>query len=227
VSPVLLAAIFSVSSGLGYALPAIVGLESMGVPSPGETALILAAVLASQGKLNVILVLVIGVSSAIIGDNIGYWLGRWLGQEVLERPGPFQKRRKLLIAAGNRFFDKHGGKAVFLARWVALVRVAAAWLAGINRMPFLHFFAWNALGGITWGTTIVLVGYYGGKKVADAITHYGLFAAVGIGVVIVIVLAVIRRRERRAHKAAEEQLSADQSEAEASGSSSSAHELMQ
>jgi membrane protein DedA with SNARE-associated domain len=248
-SPIVLGAIISVSSGLGYALPAVVGLESMGVPSPGETALILAAVLASQGKLNVILVLVIGVSSAIIGDNIGYWLGRWLGQEVLERPGPFQKRRKLLIASGNRFFEKHGGKAVFLARWVALVRVAAAWLAGINRMPFLHFFAWNALGGITWGTAVVLVGYYGGHTAADAITHYGLIAAVVIGAVIIAVLAFTRARERRAHQEAEKELStgaggpkddppasaadqsesddSDQSDADESGSSSSAQEFMQ
>ena len=108
-----LAALISVSGGLGYALPAIVGLESMGVPSPGETALVLAAVLASEGKLQIWLVIVIAAASAIVGDNIGYWLGRLIGREVLEAPGPFQKRRKRLIAIGQRFFDKHGGKAVF------------------------------------------------------------------------------------------------------------------
>jgi membrane protein DedA with SNARE-associated domain len=196
-----LAAIISVSSGLGYALPAVIGLESLGVPSPGETAMILAAVLASQGKLNIILVIVIGCASAIIGDNIGYFLGRKLGREVLEAPGPLQKRRKRVIAAGDRFFQKHGGKAVFLARWVALVRVAAAWLAGINRMRFLHFFMWNAAGGITWGVAVGLVGYYGGKKVADAITHYGLFAAVGVGVAVVAFLSFSKWRERRAEQA--------------------------
>ncbi|MDQ6607812.1 MAG: DedA family protein, partial [Actinomycetota bacterium] len=83
-----LAAIFSVSSGLGYLLPAVIGLESMGIPSPGETALVLAAVLASQGKLQIWLVLLIGISSAIVGDNIGYWLGRKLGRDVLEADGP-------------------------------------------------------------------------------------------------------------------------------------------
>lgn len=196
-TPLVVAAIINVTSGLGYALPTIVGLESLGVPSPGETALIAAAVLASQGKLNVILVLVIGIASAIIGDNIGYFLGRKIGREVIEAKGPFQKRRKMLIAAGDRFFTKHGGKAVFLARWVALVRVAAAWLAGINEMKFLHFFAWNALGGITWGTTVTLVGYYGGKSAADAITHYGLIAAVVIAVVIIAVVVVMKVRERR------------------------------
>jgi membrane protein DedA with SNARE-associated domain len=196
-SPFILAALISVSNGLGYVLPTIVGLESLGVPSPGETALIAAAVLASQGKLNVILVLVIGVSSAIVGDNIGYFLGRKIGREVLEAKGPLQKRRKMLIAAGDRFFTKHGGKAVFLARWVALVRVAAAWLAGINEMKFIHFFAWNALGGITWGTTVTLVGYYGGKSAADAITHYGLIAAVVLAVAVVALFVVMKIRERR------------------------------
>ena len=86
------AAIFGISSSLGYLLPAIIGLESMGVPSPGETALVLAAVLASQGKLQIWLVLVIGIASAIIGDNIGYLLGRKLGREVLEAPGPVPAR---------------------------------------------------------------------------------------------------------------------------------------
>ena len=80
-----IAAIIGVSSGLGYLLPAIIGLESMGVPSPGETALVLAAVLASQGKLDIGLVILIGVASAILGDNIGYLLGRKLGRDVLRR----------------------------------------------------------------------------------------------------------------------------------------------
>src|ERR1039457_6984829 len=84
-----LAAIFGISNSLGYLLPAIIGLESMGVPSPGETALILAAVLASAGKLQIWLVIVIAAASAILGDNAGYWLGRRFGRDVLEAPrGP-------------------------------------------------------------------------------------------------------------------------------------------
>src|ERR1700721_2844177 len=109
---VVLGAIISVSSNLGYALPAVIGLESLGVPSPGETALVLAAVLASEHKLNIVLVIVIASASAIVGDNIGYLLGRRIGREVLEAPGPLHRRRVRLIAAGDRFFDKHGGKAV-------------------------------------------------------------------------------------------------------------------
>jgi membrane protein DedA with SNARE-associated domain len=198
-----LAAIISVSSSLGYLLPAIIGLESMGVPSPGETALVAAAILASQGKLQIWLVIVIGIASAIIGDNTGYLLGRKIGREVLEAPGPFHRRRVTLIRSGDRFFTRHGGKAVFLARWVALVRVAAAWLAGINHMPFKTFFFWNALGGITWGITFGLVGYYGGHAAANVLGQVGIAGAVCFAVVIVVGLIVLRRRERREDEAAQ------------------------
>jgi membrane-associated protein len=198
------AAIFAISSGLGYLLPAIIGLESMGIPSPGETALILAAVLASQGKLDIVLVIVIGVASAIIGDNIGYFLGRKVGRDVLEAPGPFHHRRRRLISIGDRFFVKHGPKAVFFGRWIALVRVAAAWLAGINHMRFREFFFWNALGGITWGVTFALVGYFGGKSAAHLIERFGVVAAVVLGVAVVGGLILMKLRERRAERAADE-----------------------
>jgi membrane protein DedA with SNARE-associated domain len=179
------AAIISISGSLGYLLPAIIGLESMGVPSPGETALVLAAVLASQGKLQVWLVIVIGVASAIVGDNLGYLLGRHLGREVLESPGPLRRRRVEVIKAGDGFFQRHGPKAVFFARWIALVRFAAAWLAGINRMPFRQFFFWNALGGITWGVTYGLVGYFAGSAAATAISNFGIYAFVAFGALFV------------------------------------------
>jgi membrane protein DedA with SNARE-associated domain len=199
-----LGAIISVSSKLGYLLPAIIGLESMGIPSPGETALVAAAVLASQGKLQISLVILIGCASAIVGDNIGYWLGRKVGREVLERPGPFYKRRMTLIRVGDEFFEKHGGKTVFLARWIALIRVAAAWLAGINEMKFSHFFVWNALGGITWGVTFGLVGYYAGQAGKKVLAQAGIVGAIVLGVMIVGGLLWLRVRERRAEQAARE-----------------------
>jgi membrane-associated protein len=192
-----LGAIISISSGLGYVLPAIIGLESLGLPSPGETALVLAAVLASQGKLQIWLVILIGVSSAIVGDNIGYLLGRRFGRDVLEHSGPLHRRRLEVIAAGDRFFAKHGPKAVFLARWIALVRFAAAWLAGINEMPFGQFFLYNALGGITWGVTVGLVGYFAGSAAADVITKFGVYAAVALVVLVVAGIAYFKLRERR------------------------------
>src|SRR5437763_15914021 len=192
-----LAASISVSSNLGYLLPAIIGLESMGIPSPGETALVAAAVLASQGKLQIWLVIMIGVASAIIGDNVGYLLGRKFGRQVLEAKGPLYRHRLQAIATGERFFERHGPKAVFLARWVALVRFAAAWLAGINRMPLRLFFFWNALGGISWGVTFALVGYFAGQAGAGVLAKVGIAGAVVLGVMIVGVIVYVTLRERR------------------------------
>ena len=213
----LVGALISLPNSLGYLLPAIIGLESMGIPSPGETALVAAAILASQGKLQIWLVILIGVTSAIVGDNIGFLLGRRLGRDVLIKPGPFQRRRVTVIRAGERFFAKHGAKAVFLARWVALIRFAAAWLAGINRMRISVFFVWNALGGITWGITYGLVGYYGGKAAAGVLAKAGLIGAGVLIAVAIVGMIVARRRERRQ----EAELSSP------SGSSSSDSELMQ
>ncbi len=192
-----LAAIINISSSLGYLLPAVIGLESMGVPSPGETALVLAAVIASQGQLNIWLVILIGVSSAIVGDNLGYWLGRKLGRDVLTAAGPLRRRRQRLVALGDRFYDRHGAKAVFIGRWIALIRFAAAWLAGINEMRFIEFFFWNALGAVTWGLTYGLVGYYGGKGAANVLSQIGIAGAVLLAVAVVVLIVVLRRRERR------------------------------
>ena len=176
----------------------------MGIPSPGETALILAAVLASQGKLQIWLVIVIATASAIVGDNLGYLLGRKLGRRVLTAPGPMQQRRVEVIDAGDRFFDKHGPKAVFIGRWIALVRFAVAWLAGIDHMHFRTFFVYNALGAVTLATSTGLVGFYAGKAAADAITKYGVYAAVALVALIVafVVWGVVRERRLRTGPAA-------------------------
>jgi len=192
-----LGALFGLSSSLGYLLPAIIGLESMGIPSPGETALVLAAILASQGKLHIWLVLVIGIASAIIGDNLGYVLGRQFGRDVFVSRGPLQHHRLRAVEAGDRFFKRHGPKAVFLARWIALVRFAAAWLAGINRMPFRQFFLWNALGGITWGLTYGLAAYFGGHAVSGALGTLGIIGAVILLTTLLGVLLAPRLRARR------------------------------
>lgn len=203
---ILLASLIAATSSLGYLLPAIIGLESFGVPSPGETALITAAVLASEGKLKIWLVLVIGISSAIIGDSIGYELGRHLGREVLTGRGPLRRGRVRAVAAGERFFAKHGSKTVFFARWITGVRSAAAWLAGIDGMPYPRFLAFNAAGAITWGLSYGLVGYFGGAAAANAIKTAGTYALIVIGVILVLLLAFWwwhRRRRRRAEEAGE------------------------
>jgi len=147
---------------------------------------------------------VIATASAIAGDNLGYLLGHKLGRRVLTAPGPMQARRTEVIDAGDRFFAKHGPKAVFIGRWIALVRFAVAWLAGIDHMPFRTFFVYNALGAITWATAYGLVGFYAGKAAADAITKYGVFAALALAAVIIAFVGwhVIRERRRKASTAA-------------------------
>jgi membrane-associated protein len=188
----------TVSSSLGYLLPALVGLESMGIPSPGETALVLACVMASQGKLQIELVIAIAAAAAIVGDNIGYWIGRKAGRRVLTSPrGPFHRRRIALIAYGDKFFAKHGSRAVFLGRWMALVRVTAAWMAGMNHMRFRTFFFWNALGAITWALSVGLVAYFAGEAAVHVIEKVGVGAAVVLGVAIVGVIVWVQVRERR------------------------------
>ena len=195
-----LAAIFSVSSGLGYLLPAIIGLESMGVPSPGETALVAAAVLAGQGHLKIWLVILIAAASAIVGDNVGYLLGRKLGRDVLVSRGPFHAQRARVIEVGDRYFKRHGAKTVFIGRWIAWIRFATAWLAGINGMPFRIFFPWNAFGGITWAITYGLLGYYGGQAVINVIERVGIVAAIVLGLALGGGYLLMKLRERRGRR---------------------------
>jgi membrane protein DedA with SNARE-associated domain len=213
------AAIFTASSGLGYLLPALIGLESMGIPSPGETALVLAAVLASQGKLNIELVILIAIASAIVGDNLGYFLGRHLGRDVLESKGPFHERRAKVIEMGDRYFQKHGAKTVFIGRWIALIRFATAWLAGINGMRFITFFLWNAAGAITWATTYGLVGYFGGNAVAHVLEKVGIIAAIVLAVAVVAGFVYFEVRKRRAEKRLETELEGDDQNLHAAGGS--------
>lgn len=178
-----------------------IGIESMGIPMPGETALIAASIASKTGDLNIYIVIAVAATGAIIGDNIGYWIGRKGGRRLLEHPGPFYNRRMALLVHGDRFFEAHGPKAVFIGRWVALLRVTAAVLAGANRMDARKFFVWNALGGIAWATSVGVLGYLLGATGERLIHEFGIWAAVVAGAALVLVLGYISLRERRALKA--------------------------
>lgn len=175
---------------LGYpALVALVGLESTGVPVPGETALIAAGILARDGQLRIGYVIAAAAVAAIVGDNVGYLIGRTGGRKLLERSGFMEQRRRAIIEKGEPFFERHGPKAVFLGRWLAGLRIAAAWLAGINRMPWHVFLFYNALGGIAWAATVGLAAYELGPTAERLIKDVGLagvavVAITGIGVVL-------------------------------------------
>jgi membrane protein DedA with SNARE-associated domain len=163
------------------ALFLVVMLESAGVPLPGETALIAAGVFASRGELNVAAVIAVAATAAIVGDNLGYWIGRTGGRTVLAR----WRLTEGTLPWAEGFFERHGPKTIFLARFFSILRVTAAWMAGVSRMRWWTFFLWNAAGGICWALLVGLVSYYAGQAAADAISHYGLIAGVAL-----VVLAV-------------------------------------
>ncbi len=164
---------------VGYAaVPTAVALETIGVPVPAETTLVAASVLAAQGRLNIAIVILLATAAAIVGDNVGYLLGRRLGRRVLLAPGPLAPRRRRLVEAGDRFFAQHGGAAVFLGRWVAIGRIASAWLAGADRMPWRRFAIWNAAGGAAWATTVGLAAYALGSAGARWLAIAGTVMAI-------------------------------------------------
>ena len=166
----------------------LIALETSGLPLPGETALVAAAVLASQGHFSIWEVALVATLAAIIGDNVGYWLGRWLGRGFLQRYGVVRRFSERVLPPTERFFRRHGGKAIFLARWFSGLRIAGAWVAGFAHMEWWRFFIWNALGGIAWAVTVSLVAYYAGAAAADAIGHYGL---IGGGVVVGLIVGAL------------------------------------
>jgi membrane protein DedA with SNARE-associated domain len=176
---------------------ALIAAESAGVPLPGETTLIAAAILAARGHYSIVWVIVVAAAAAIIGDNIGYWIGRTGGRALLERWGPIKRYAERVLPPGERFFKKHGGKTVFIGRFVAVLRVTAAWLAGITHMPWWRFFLWNAAGGIVWATGVSLLAFYFGKAAADAVATYGVYALVVIVVGAVIAFVVMRVLKKR------------------------------
>ena len=126
-----------------------VAVESAGVPIPGETVLITAAVLANpqHHQYSLLWVIVVASLAAIIGDNIGYALGRYGGRALIDRWGFVRRYAEKALPPSERFFEKHGSKAVFFGRFVAVLRVTAAWLAGLSHMKWWKFFLWNAAGG--------------------------------------------------------------------------------
>ena len=169
-----------------FILFVLIGMESAGIPLPGETALVAAGVLASRGHFDIVAVIVVAASAAIVGDNAGYWIGRLGGRKLLKRWAWLDRHASRLLPWSERFFARHGAKTIFIGRFVAVLRVTAAWLAGISKMSWWRFLVWNAAGGVCWAVLVGLVAYYAGQAAADAIGHYGL---IGAGVVIVLALA--------------------------------------
>jgi membrane protein DedA with SNARE-associated domain len=176
----------------------IVMLESAGVPLPGETILISAAAFAGhRHALQPGYIIAAAAGGAILGDNIGFWVGREFGTTLLTRWGDHigldARKRKL----GQYLFSRHGGKIVFFGRFVALLRAFAALLAGVNRVPPVRFFIFNAAGGIVWATLFGTGGYLLGESIRRIAGPFGWAALIAAGVCAVVLWRYYKKNESR------------------------------
>jgi membrane protein DedA with SNARE-associated domain len=186
-------ALQSLVSDHGYwVIAIIVGLESMGIPLPGETILVLAAIYAAADPtLNIWFVITAAGIGSIMGDNLGYWIGKRYAYALLLRYGRHIGMSVPRIKLGQYLFREHGGMVVFLGRFVALLRIIAAFLAGVNHMPWRNFLVANAAGAILWAATFGFGGYFFGKllfqlhgSVAGLVFAVALAAFFGVGYLI-------------------------------------------
>jgi membrane protein DedA with SNARE-associated domain len=180
-----------------WVLFAVVALESTGVPMPGETALVTAALYAgSTHRIGILAVVVVAATAAIIGDNIGYVIGRLIGLRLIVRYGRYIRLDETRLKVGQYLFLRHGGKIVFFGRFVAFLRTFAAVLAGVNRMPWSRFLIMNALGGICWASLFGGGAYWFGEKIKLAAAPISwLLLIIAIGFVAAGIL-FFRRHER-------------------------------
>lgn len=193
-----------------WVLFAVVMLESMGVPMPGETALVTAALYAgTTHHIGILPVIMVAAAAAIVGDNFGYFIGRSIGLRLLVRYGRYVRLDEAKLKVGQYLFLRHGGKIVFFGRFVAFLRAFAAVLAGANRMPWPHFLLMNALGGICWAALFGGAAYLFGEKVKLVAGPVGLLIlACAIGLVVAGIV-FLRRHEKELEERANAALAAE------------------
>ncbi len=186
-----------------YAVFALIALESLGIPLPGESALIAAALYAgTTHHLNITALAAVAVSAAVIGDNAGYWVGRTGGRRLAERYGRYVRLDRAKLKVGRYLFARHGGKVVFFGRFVAVLRTYAAFFAGVSRMRWSRFLLANAAGGLLWASLYAFGAYALGSaasSVGSTITIVG-WAVAGVLTLATIVIGrrSLRRLEQRA-----------------------------
>lgn len=182
----MLALFVHVPASAGYLIVfVLVAAETAGALVPGETALIVAGTLAGSGRLSLALVWFCGAGGAILGDNVGYLIGR-RGLRVLAR-----RFGESWVQRGEAFFERHGPKAVFFARWIPGLRLVGAWFAGAAQMRWRVFLPWNALGGAAWSASIAGTAYLIGQAAG------GIFLAVSIAIGLASLLALAHYFRRR------------------------------
>lgn len=180
---------------LVFLLPALEASVFIGVVVPGEIGVILGGVLANQGKLPLAAVLIAGVSGAIIGDSIGYLVGGRYGHQLLDKL-PKRLLKPEHIRRTEDTIGRLGGKAVFVGRFTAALRALIPGMAGMARMPYGTFLPWNVLGGATWATGFVVLGYLAGSQY-KRVEHYANYIGLGLLAAIVVYLVVRHRRAKQ------------------------------
>jgi membrane protein DedA with SNARE-associated domain len=188
-----------------YAVFALIALESLGIPLPGESALIAAALYAgTTHHLSITALAAVAVSAAVIGDNAGYWVGRTGGRRLAERYGRYVRLDRAKLKVGRYLFARHGGKVVFFGRFVAVLRTYAAFFAGVSRMRWSRFLLANAAGGLLWASLYAFGAYALGSaasSVGSTITIVGWAVA---GVLTLATIVIGRRSLRRLEQRAED-----------------------
>src|ERR1700712_3562250 len=178
-----------------FAVFAIVGLESVGIPLPGETVLVAASIYAATtGNLNIWIIFVVAASAAIIGDNIGYWIGNKGGYKLARKYGHKIRLDERKLKVGRYVFDRHGGKVVFFGRFVSVLRTFAAFIAGTVHMSWPRFLAFNAAGGIVWAG-LVTFGFYLAGNTLEKFSGTINVVLISLAVLVVIAVFLIVRRQ--------------------------------
>ena len=182
-----------------------VGIESIGIPVPGETMLVTAAIYAgTTGRLSIFWVIVASSAGAILGDNTGYVIGRTGGYRLLKRYGRYIRLEENRLRLGQYLFDKHGSKVVFFGRFISVLRIFAAFLAGVNRMHWRRFLVFNAAGGIIWSTIYGVAAFLLGQQLLQLSGRVEVvLAIVGLGVIIAVIV-LLRRNEARLQREADQ-----------------------
>lgn len=192
-------------STYGYwAVFGLVGLESLGIPLPGETVLISAGIYAGHThKLVVVAIFAVASAGAIIGDNVGFWIGDKGGFRLLRRYGHYVRVDEAKMKIGRYIFDRHGGKVVFFGRFVSVLRTYAAFLAGTNKMRWRHFLVYNAAGGVVWSAIYAFGSYAAGNGLRKVSGTANIILGVAAAVAIVTAIVVVRREAGRLAAVAE------------------------
>jgi membrane protein DedA with SNARE-associated domain len=176
----------------------LIMLESSGIPMPGETALVTAAIYAgTTHKLQIEHVVAVAAAGAIIGDNFGYLIGRWIGLPLLQKHGPKVGITADRLLVGRFLFHLHGGKIVFFGRFVAILRAFAAVLAGVDRMRWPYFLLMNALGGICWAAIFGFGAYWFGEQITSVAAPVGVALLIGAIALTIAGTLFMRRYEKQ------------------------------